>query len=280
MSKCANDIPANREGIYYTGWNCGGCQPCKSLYDVAQYDQTNDSSHGISCLGDLAGFGKYVNRCNTYCAPGPDTYPSDPDTLADCCTNNDPTVQKKCKPGYCPGTKKCNDLMFQYCSNSFDLQNVELCKAWCKSEKGAGLCDAAADKYCKQHPTDRDFCACKNSPLASAIGGGVSLPPCFDGNCHANGYKTSSDLRVQEHCPDVCNAAINCIQTSHGTCQIDHNQFAINCKGEPPAPTPPPQNQMILVLIILLIGIAMMLIGFAAGARAPGADLNKKTASE
>lgn len=260
MAGCYNDNPRNREGQYYTGWNCGSCQACKGGYDVSWLDSTNDSSHGVRCLGDTPPFG-YVNRCNTYCAPGPDTYPGSPDELAACCIGK--IDEKKCRPGYCRGSAACRSHLRKFCATDFALTDDSICKAWCRANPGE--CDVSARDYCRRHPDDVDFCACLNSPAATGGAGSLALPTCFDGNCVVRGYQTATMVENAKHCPQVCQQAVNCYQQTGGQCNIDKNQFELHCGGTLPdiKPTPPQSNMIMVILFILLVLCGMILVSVA-----------------
>lgn len=165
------------------------------------------------------------------CYRSPGTYYDDTASLIACCTNPDPMVQHDCKPGYCPGSAGCTNLFSTACSASFLTEGP--CKAWCLSNPGK--CDQGARKYCKEHPTDADFCACLNSPLANIVDGKPSNPACFDGVCISKGYQTAEMKKNAEHCGDYCASVVQCIQQTGGTCNIDAISFQNVC-GKSPTP--------------------------------------------
>jgi hypothetical protein len=153
------------------------------------------------------------------------SYYDDPASLFRCCTDPSPIVAFDCKPGYCPGSKACDDLMKRSCSSKF--LDDEVCKGWCYSHPGQ--CDTGAFEFCERNPKDQ-FCACLKSPTVTSPGGSMALPACFDGKCIASGYRTQP--MVNPSCPkEICSIAINCIQQSQGECNIDQNQFKIHCGG-------------------------------------------------
>jgi len=201
-------------------------------------------THDDGCVGgaDLrcpAGFyeaehhsGSYSFPCirkgNT-CYRSPDSYRT---PLIQCCTDGSDATQVECAPGYCPVSAKCADYMKNQCSTRF--ADDARCKLWCTNRPGQ--CDAGAIEFCSRAPGD-PFCACLRSPLAAQGPNAVALPSCFDGRCIAAGYKTASMLST--NCPSVCQQALNCWQGSNGSCQIDGNQFQLNCGSALPAPAPP-----------------------------------------
>jgi hypothetical protein len=226
---CRNDLPQNRL------W--GRLDPSRRNEKAVTHDSGCVGGADLSCP---AGFyqaeqhsGSYSFPCirkeNT-CYRSPDSYLT---PLARCCTDGADATLAECAPGYCPASTKCAEYMQSLCSTRFADEGP--CKTWCTNRPGQ--CDAGAIDYCSRNPAD-PFCACLRSPLAAQGPNAVALPSCFDGKCIAVGYKTAPMLST--NCPSVCQQALNCWQGTNGSCQIDGNQFQLNCGGPLPAPLPAP----------------------------------------
>lgn len=237
--------------------------------------------NGSEVWDDRYNAGRACREYMRKCVRSAGSYYDDTPSLMRCCTSTDPVVELDCKPGFCPGSAQCGSLMKKYCATGFPAGTAfeNKCKAWCLANQGQ--CDQSAREYCKNHPEEKDFCACLNSPLARATGGSPAIPTCFDGACIARGYQTTSMMEFPKgKCPDFCNVAINCMQETGSSCNISDVDFRNACSKTPPTPgcrtdaecpsgkcvdgkcipPPPPKPKSVaaIVLIILLVLLALI----------------------
>jgi hypothetical protein len=282
---CSDASPANPPVGNPAPWN-GNLPPgtvtpgTYTQYRSCYYDDTS------GC------FNRSVPQLQYTCALNPEQYPGDEDSLVSNCLGL--TDPYKSRPGYCPNSKRCGALMSSLCAGAaFAEGRDSACVAWCLSHPGA--CDAAAVDYCLRTgggstPEGKAFCACISAPEAS-IPGAEGIPPCFDAECVTRGYKTQAMLQQAQHCPNFCQAAINCYLIHGGNCNINNNSFSGVCGGpidnpldplNPPLDPLTPAGSSSALAILLAIGLFLLLVAAAlalAHGRAAESALVSSTAA-
>jgi hypothetical protein len=310
--ECPTDNPANRPNIrgpikcYNLGYpnapDCSDASPTNPVIGTPAPWNGNlppgTAAPGTytqyqSCYyGDTSGCFNNVSQLQYTCALNPEQFPGDEDSLVSCCLGL--TDPYKCRPGHCPSSGRCGVLMSSLCAGAAFAEGRDgACVSWCAAHPGA--CDAAAVDYCLRTsggatPDGKAFCACISAPEAS-IPGAEGIPPCFDAACVTRGYKTQAMLQQAQHCPNFCQAAINCYLINGGNCNINDNTFSGVCGGPidqkiaplmpPLAPLTPPAGHGAALMILLAIGLFLLLVAAAmavARSRAAEAALISGTA--
>ena len=147
--------------------------------------------------------------------------------LSKCCVDGDLSTQEFCPEDYTPINKKCNDFMFNNCSQKFTKGMENQCLNWCYGNMGK--CDSGMSNYCNDHPNETR-CNCINSKIID-----YSKPPnpsdvisaCADGNCISKGYKTLNMLKYSNNCPNICSQNIR--RTDNSKCNLSGTKLNQNC---------------------------------------------------
>ena len=163
--------------------------------------------------------------------------------------------------------------------------SAQWCKAYCENDiTRKSKCDVNADKWCKEHPNDREFCGCINVDKSNAPPG-VNLadwakitarPECFLQSCTTNdkAYRTTE----QRKSPQCSSMTICVAQIQAGvSANLSNVQFNQNCSSHEEknetkvtvnnyhAPagtttTPPPSSNKTLYIVLGVVGGMFVLL--------------------
>ncbi len=113
----------------------------------------------------------------------------------------------------------CANAYQTYCATGNNAV-TDVCQTYCNTASNAGKCDALRIQYCKNHPTDYNYCACQNlTPAAEAAqkvlinAGLTSITECNVSACRNN---PNAWLTAQQQ-KTICPAQNICLQTLNAT---------------------------------------------------------------